>query len=131
MSSSITYNGEGIWVSSGIKDAFFEVIVDMAKISDPNIAKEIATGRLTGIYLISGWGFDLSDFIPYFGSVEEFERVTKSYIQVIDSDENSLTEIGRVEMLKLFEWSWFLLAGKSIEATYGRLPNLNALPPKP
>jgi hypothetical protein len=128
MSAGIMYRGSGIWMSNGLKDCFFDAVLSMVQRVDPECADNMKSGHLQGLYEVSGLGFDIQDFVEYFGSEERFLEVTRSQIDSIR--ELCRTESCKEQLTKVFEWIWFLMDGGSF-SNDERVPNLDSLPDHP
>ena len=110
MSSLLTYDDQGFWVSNGINAVLYEVLVAMTCDDYPEIYQLLNTDEdLMMARYAGGIGFSLNDFERIFGGRERFKTIATSKWSVIDD----VCGNDRCSMLvqRVFNWAFALMSG--------------------
>jgi hypothetical protein len=110
VSALLKYNDQGFWVSNGVKDTLYEILVAMTRNDHPYVFAQLDSDEsLMGGRYISGYGFAFDDFERVFGGPDRFEKIVRTNWAVIDDvckNERCVSI-----MQKVFRWAFWMMKG--------------------
>lgn len=110
VSSLLTYKDQGFWVSNGINDDLYKILVAMTRNDHPDVFGQLESDEsLMGGRFVGGLGFAFEDFERIFGGAARFEEIARSkWVAIDDVCQNE--QCSKI-MQKVFRWAFWMMDG--------------------